>query len=195
MPLIALFNGRNNHVRRVQDPPPPPSTIITHQFQTDDENHRQDPHVSPVTKIKHQSQTNRGRQDGPSREFYLQTPRSLIAPSLSFPREPQSIAQIEYKATQEAHIFKANLHGYKKEEVKVQVENNKVLKISGEKKIVQKEYDNWHHFQRRNGNYFTAFNLPEDAKVDKVKSSMENGVLVVTVPKKGAKKSRTFFFK
>ncbi|KAH0721625.1 hypothetical protein KY285_005512 [Solanum tuberosum] len=166
MPLIALFNGRNNHARRVQDPPPPPSTIITHQFQTDEENHRQDPHVSPVTKITHQSQTNRGRQNGPSREFYLQTHRSLIAPSLSFPREPQSIAQIEYKATQEAHIFKANLHGYKKEEVK-----------------------------RRNGNYFTAFNLPEDAKVDKVKSSMENGVLVVTVPKKGAKKSRTFFFK
>ncbi|KAK4724757.1 hypothetical protein R3W88_027536 [Solanum pinnatisectum] len=183
MPLIALFNGRNNHARRVQDPPPPPSTIITHQFQTNEENHRQDPHVSPVTKITHQSQTNRGSQNGPSREFYLQTPRSLIAPSLSFPREPQSIAQIEYKATQEAHIFKANLHEYKKEEVKVQ------------KKIVQKEYDNWHHFQRRNGNYFTAFSLPEDAKVDKVKSSMENGVLVVTVPKKGAKKSRTFFFK
>ncbi|XP_055807911.1 18.1 kDa class I heat shock protein-like [Solanum dulcamara] len=194
MPLIALFNGRKNHTP-VQTPPPP-ATILTHQFQINQ--NQLNPHVSPTTKITHQSQPNRGRQDpyDPSREFYLQTPRSLIAPALSFSREPKSIAQIEYEATPEAHIFRANLHGYKKEEVKVQVEDNKVLKISGEKKIVQKEYDNWHHFQRKNGNYLTAFNLPEDARVDKVKSSMENGVLIVTIPKKGApKKSRTFFFK
>lgn len=192
---IALFNGRNNHVHRVQNPPSPPETITSQQFQTNQD--QLDLHILPP-KIMHQSQTNQGQYNvpDPSREFYLQTPRSLIAPALSFAHEPPSMAQIEYKATPEAHIFRANLHGYKKEEVKVQVEDNKVLKISGEKKIVQNKYDNWHHFQRRNGNYFTAFNLPEDARIDKVKSSMNNGVLTVTVPKKGApKKSRTFFFK
>ncbi|MCD7472905.1 hypothetical protein HAX54_014322 [Datura stramonium] len=191
MPIIALFNGRKNHAPRVQNPPPSPATIITHQFQTD-----QDPHVSRATKITHQSQTNQGQQDpyDPSREFYFQNPRSLIAPALSFAHEPPSLAQIEYKATPEAHVFRVNLHGYKKEEVKVQVEDDRVLKITGEKKIVHKEYDNWHHFQKRNGNFFTAFNLPEDARADKVKSSMENGVLIVTVPKKGVKKSRTFSF-
>ncbi|XP_059298259.1 18.1 kDa class I heat shock protein-like [Lycium ferocissimum] len=198
MSLIALFDGRKSHARHVQNPhyppPPAPATTITHQFQTNQD--RQDPYVLPTTKITRQSQTNRGRQDpyDPSREFYLQNPRSLIAPALSFAQEPQSQAQIEYKETPEAHVFRANLHGYKKEEVKVQVENDRVLKITGEKKLVQKQYDNWHHFQRRNGNYSTAFNLPEDARADKVKSSMENGLLVITVPKKGAKKSRTFFF-
>ncbi|KAK4377511.1 hypothetical protein RND71_003807 [Anisodus tanguticus] len=198
MSLIALFNGRKNHVQNPHyppPPPPPPATTITHQFQTNQD--QQDPDVLPTTKNTHQSQTNQGQQGpyDPSSEFYLQNPRSLIAPALSFAPEQPSLAQIEYKTTPEAHIFRANLHGYKKEEVKVQVENDRVLKITGEKKIVKKEYDNWHNFQRRNGNYFTAFNLPEDARVNKVKSSMENGVLIITVPKKGVKKSRTFFFK
>lgn len=31
---IALFNGRNNHVRRVQNSPSPSETITSQQFQT-----------------------------------------------------------------------------------------------------------------------------------------------------------------
>uniref|UniRef100_A0A1S4AG79 18.1 kDa class I heat shock protein-like n=1 Tax=Nicotiana tabacum TaxID=4097 RepID=A0A1S4AG79_TOBAC len=134
------------------------------------------------------TQTSRGGQDRPAHEFYLQNPRSLIAPALSFHNEPQSIAQIEYKGTPEAHIFRANLHGYKKEEVKVQVEDERVLKITGEKKLIEKGYDNWHHFERKIGKFLTAFDLPQDARADKVNSSMENGVLIITVPKKGIKK-------
>lgn len=33
------------------------------------------------------------------------------------------------------------------------------------------------------------FRLPEDAKVDRVKAAMEDGVLTVTVPKVGGKKT------
>ncbi|XP_055807701.1 18.1 kDa class I heat shock protein-like [Solanum dulcamara] len=141
-----------------------------------------------TTRITHQSKTSRGHPYNPSHQFYLETPRSLIAPALSFPHELSIPALIDYKVTPEAHIFRANLHGYKKEEVKVQVEDDRVLKISGEKKIIQKEYDNWHHFQKKLGKFSTVFNLSEDARVDKVKSSMENGVLIVTIPKKEAPK-------
>nr|XP_009625910.1 18.1 kDa class I heat shock protein-like [Nicotiana tomentosiformis] len=187
MSLMPLFNGRRSHARRVQNPPPP--TTITHQSQTSQGLDRQIPYFSPTTAITtHQPETSRGRQD-PSLEFYLQNPRSLIAPALSFHNEPTSIAQIEYKGTPEAHIFSANLHGYKKEEVKVQVEDERVLKITGEKKLIEKGYDNWHHFERKIGKFLTAFDLPQDARADKVNSTMENGVLIITVPKKGVKKS------
>ncbi|XP_060174487.1 18.1 kDa class I heat shock protein-like [Lycium barbarum] len=160
----------------------PPTTIFNGQSQTNQD--RQNLY-DPTIKITHQSQPSRGQQDPyyPSHEFYLENPRSLIAPALSFPHEPPSLAPIEYKATPEAHVFKVNLHGYKKEEVKVEVEDESVLKITGEKKIVQKGYDNWHHFQRRIGKFSTTFNLPVDARADKVKSTMENGVLIITVPK------------
>lgn len=54
-------------------------------------------------------------------EFYLENPRFLIAPAPSFHHAPATLAQIEYKETPETHIFRCNLHGYKKEDVKVQV--------------------------------------------------------------------------
>ncbi|CAN4115994.1 unnamed protein product [Withania somnifera] len=115
-------------------------------------------------------------------EFDLETPRSLIAPAPRFHHGPARMAQIEYKETSEAHIFRCNLHGYKKEDVKVQVEDDKVLNITGEKRT--KKEDNWHHYELSNGKFFTSFSLPVNSKVDYVKSTMENGVLTITVPKK-----------
>ncbi|PWA61462.1 HSP18.1B [Artemisia annua] len=76
--------------------------------------------------------------------------------------------RIDWKETPEAHVFKADLPGLKKEEVKVEVEEGRVLQISGK-------------FMRR-------FRLPENAKMEEVKATMENGVLTVTVPKVEEKK-------
>ncbi|XP_015055257.1 18.1 kDa class I heat shock protein-like [Solanum pennellii] len=183
-----------------------PTTTIMHQYKPNRGNEKdlynyppptrnQDLHnlfnQLATTKFTHQFQTSRGQKDpyDPSHKFYLETPRSLIAPSLSFPHVTPFLAQFECNVTPEAYVFRANnLHGYKKEEVKVQVEDDRVLKISGEKKIVEKEYDNWHHFQKKVGKFSTVFNLPEDAGVDKVISTMEKEVLIVTIPKKGAVK-------
>ncbi|URE32073.1 Hsp20/alpha crystallin family, partial [Musa troglodytarum] len=87
---------------------------------------------------------------------------------------------IDWKETPEAHNFKADLPGAKKEEVKVEVEEGRVLQISGER---SKE-----RVERSSGKFLRRFRLPENAKVDQVKASMENGVLTVTMPKEDAKK-------
>ncbi|KAI3904281.1 hypothetical protein MKW92_013027 [Papaver armeniacum] len=97
--------------------------------------------------------------------------------------------RIDWKETPEAHIFRADLPGIKKEEVKVEVEEGRVLQISGERSREKEEKnDKWHRVERNSGKFLRRFRLPENAKVDEVKASMENGVLTVSVPKVEEKK-------
>ncbi|KAJ4976393.1 hypothetical protein NE237_001499 [Protea cynaroides] len=98
-------------------------------------------------------------------------------------------ARIDWKETPQSHVFKADLPGLKKEEVKVEVEDGKVLQISGERnREHEQKTDKWHRVERSSGKFLRRFRLPENAKTDQVKASMENGVLTVTVAKEEQKK-------
>ncbi|CAA6665659.1 unnamed protein product [Spirodela intermedia] len=93
-------------------------------------------------------------------------------------------ARVDWKETPEAHVFTADLPGVKKEEVKVEVEESRILQISGQRsKEKEEKNDTWHRVERSSGGFLRRFRLPENAKVNLVRASMENGVLTVTVPK------------
>ncbi|KAF8364931.1 hypothetical protein HHK36_033087 [Tetracentron sinense] len=108
----------------------------------------------------------------------LSTPRPEVSEETA-----KFVTRIDWKETPEAHIFKADLPGLKKEEVNVEVEEGRVLKISGERsKEKEEKTDLWHRVERSIGHFLRRFRLPENAK------AMENGVLIVTVPKEEVKK-------
>ncbi|VAH89189.1 17.9 kDa class I heat shock protein-like [Triticum urartu] len=111
-------------------------------------------------------------------------PRTTSSDTASF-----AGTRIDWKETPEAHVFKADVPGLRKEEVKVEVDDGNVLQISGERNKEQEEKtDTWHRVERSSGKFLRRFRLPDNVKAEEIKAAMENGVLTVTVPKAEAKK-------
>ncbi|KAL3019261.1 hypothetical protein AAZX31_05G073300 [Glycine max] len=99
---------------------------------------------------------------------------------------------IDRKETQEAHVFKADVPRLKKDELKVEVEDHRVLQISGKRNLEKEDKnDTWHHVERSSGKFMRRLRLPENAKMDQIEASMENGVLTVTISKEEMKKPET----
>ncbi|KAL2347176.1 hypothetical protein Fmac_001176 [Flemingia macrophylla] len=119
-------------------------------------------------------------------------PSSVSAENASFSSAENSAfvnTRVDWKETPEAHVFKAHIPGLKKEQVKVEIEDDNILQISGERNVEKEDKnDKWHRVERSSGKFLRRFRLPENAKVDQVKASIENGVLTVTVPKQEVKK-------
>ena len=116
---------------------------------------------------------------------------STIANTPSSARETSAFAnaRIDWKETPQAHIFKVDVPGIKREEVKVEVEEGRILQISGERSREQEEKnDQWHRMERSSGKFLRRFRLPENTKTGEIKAAMEDGVLTVTVPKEEQKK-------
>ncbi|KAG4170234.1 hypothetical protein ERO13_A12G135400v2 [Gossypium hirsutum] len=133
-----------------------------------------------------------------ARMDWKETPEAHVFKDFPFPsslttRNAESSAfvsaRMDWKETPEAHVFKADLPGLKKEEVKVEIEDDRVLQISGERNVEKEDKnDTWHRLERSSGKFMRRFRLPENVKMDQVKASMDNGVLTITVPKQEVKK-------
>ncbi|CAL5373814.1 unnamed protein product [Camellia sinensis] len=120
----------------------------------------------------------------PFRRFLLSPPTYRIFPG--------STALMDWLETPNSHIFKINVPGYSKEEIKVQVEDGNVLVIRAEGGGKEREKEEsqgkdtvWHVAERGagRGDFSREIELPENVKVDQIKAQVENGVLTVVVPK------------
>ncbi|KAJ7295492.1 hypothetical protein O6H91_Y185000 [Diphasiastrum complanatum] len=110
----------------------------------------------------------------------------VLTPSRQFAQDVAAVAntQVDWLETPDAHVFKVNLPGLRKEEIKVQVVDNNVLQISGARKKENVEQtDRWHRVERASGSFFRSFRLPAHAQVNDLKAQVENGVLTINVPK------------
>ncbi|CAL4890266.1 unnamed protein product [Urochloa decumbens] len=113
---------------------------------------------------------------------------AFAMPALGLP--PFATASMDWKETPAAHVFMADLPGVRRDEVKVEVEEEKVLKISGQRqRAAEDKGDRWHRVERSSERFVRTVRLPPNANTENVQATLVDGVLTVTVPKDNERKA------
>ncbi|XP_010470518.1 PREDICTED: 17.6 kDa class II heat shock protein-like [Camelina sativa] len=109
-------------------------------------------------------------------------------PSRTYVRDAKAMAATPVDVIEHpnAYTFVVDMPGIKGDEIKVQVENENVLVVSGERqreKSKENEGVKYVRMERRMGKFMRKFQLPENANLDKISAACHDGVLKVTVQK------------
>ena len=87
-------------------------------------------------------------------------------------------------------VVNASLPGVKPEDIDVTIEDN-VLTLKAARQAEHKEEDSRYLIQERSyGSYYRALRLPDTVDISKVKSTYDNGVLAISLPKAEEKKPK-----
>ncbi|CAI8606038.1 unnamed protein product [Vicia faba] len=109
------------------------------------------------------------------------------APKRSYVRDAKAMAATpaDVKENPNSYVFVIDMPGLKSGDIKVQVEDDNVLVISGERKREEEEKEGakYLRMERRVGKFMRKFVLPENANTDAVSAVCQDGVLSVTVEK------------
>ena len=85
---------------------------------------------------------------------------------------------------EEEFVLTADIPGFDKKDLNIEVEENAVLNINANPEINNEPNDPLYRIRERNsGSYNRKFNLPENAIVDKINAQFKNGLLTVNIPK------------
>jgi HSP20 family protein len=99
-------------------------------------------------------------------------------------RTPALSPAFDVKETKEAYLFKADVPGIQDKDIEVTMTGNR-LDVSG-KRDQEKEdkTDRYYTYERNYGSFTRSFTLPEGVDVEKLRATLESGVLTITLPKK-----------
>ncbi len=98
--------------------------------------------------------------------------------------------KVDVAETEKEFEVQLHLPGLKKEDIKIDINKDR-LSISGERKFEnKKEEKNYHSVESYYGSFSRSFFLPDSINADKIDASYVDGVLTVTLPKDEKKATR-----
>ena len=104
-------------------------------------------------------------------------------PGRWFGGDTQYAPTFDVKEEKDAFTFKADLPGFKDDDVEISVTGNR-LAISGKRDDeVTSETGSYYCRERLHGSFSRSFTLPDSANTDQIEASMNSGVLTLRVPK------------
>ncbi|MDD5119864.1 MAG: Hsp20/alpha crystallin family protein [Candidatus Omnitrophica bacterium] len=91
--------------------------------------------------------------------------------------------------TESAYTIKASLPRLEKDKIQVQVKGRQLVISGGQKQVKSKQDKDYYSQSSNYGQFLSSFMLPDDAKIDQIKSDYKNGILTITVPREKAAQS------
>ena len=92
--------------------------------------------------------------------------------------------------TKDDYKLAIELPGVEKDAIKIKMEANRLSVLAERKFAAETKDKNYHRIERSFGTFNRVFILPKDAKSDSISASFENGLLLVSIPKKEEVKPR-----
>jgi len=93
-------------------------------------------------------------------------------------------AAFDIKETKDAYSFKADLPGIQEKDLDVTMTGNRLTVTGKREQEKEDRTDRYYAYERTYGSFTRSFTLPDGADVEKLRASLEQGVLTITVPKK-----------
>jgi HSP20 family protein len=84
-------------------------------------------------------------------------------------------------------IIKANLPGFKKEDIRISVQDNQLTIMAKHEDVKEENIGTIHRCERYSGNLIRSLYLPDVCDGEKIKAKLEDGILILNIPKKEAK--------
>jgi len=107
--------------------------------------------------------------------FRYPHPRSIVSEDRIPPMDVVDVG--------DGYEINAELPGISKENINIEITSNSV-EISGKEDETKEEKDKcWVRRERISTSFYRFFNLPEEIKTDSAEAKMNNGVLILTLPK------------
>ena len=83
---------------------------------------------------------------------------------------------------EDGYLVDVELPGVRLEDIEITVEDG-LLTIQGERKFAHEQFDRAHRVERRFGPFNRSISLPSHVKADTIDATVQDGVLMVRVPK------------
>lgn len=105
-------------------------------------------------------------------------------------------AKVEISETPEAFLLKFDVPGLKKEDIKIDLNNNR-LTVSGERKEERRDEGNHkvHYSELSYGSFTRSYTFPTVVDAEKVEAAYDGGMLKITVAKAGTAKAKQISIK